>query len=844
MGIVCKSIWIVLFTVPVCCAAGAAQEGASQEGDEDSDTQEAVQLEAIEIEDTRVPAAFRGLVADQQSGLSVVDKTSATALDSGSGDALDVLRLLPNVHFDVNQLSVRAEDLQDLRPSDISISGGQVYDNSIRIDGVAVDNVMDVTQDNPYHFLEVAGAAAQTVFLDPSLIERLEVRDSDIPARYGEFSGGVVDAKLRDPADSLGASLGFGFENDNLTEYEVDDAELAAADPPPVFTKWRLHGTLDVPLHDRAGLLFGFGRSQSEVDYALSEGYGGQFRGHRSTSDNFLVKGLYDFGNGTELRSSLVYSPYVSEAAHPNGIDNLIESNGGGLTFKTELGGAAGELNWLLRGSYVDADMSRNAQPYSFSWSSAAPSIDFCSNRNCTKGGSGDIEQYQRDYTLEAQARHPVFGGELEFGVEFGRVRAFKSRQEEGRAYMRGTYNADTVCADPDDPACIDGEIALSRYSAFLPFTADVEVDQGSIWAEQSRSLGDVDLRLGLRMSWDDYLEHTNLAPRLLGAWNIRSDIQLSAGLSRYYTRNFVGYAIRSQYPDFYRFDRTGSRDGSSLVFDTADWSLSRTSVLTGYRDAGLDTPYSDETTLALSFPVLSPLEGVARLKVVEREHRDQIVRLPIEQITEVDDTGEDYTRRVYFPSNHGATDYLGLSAQWVGRWRNTALTMSVAWSETVNNADDLGTYFDGYDAEDLATDFVLYQGRIVSVAELQDDAYRENFATPMKVDVSATSAWFDNALVTALWFHWKDEYETIGDTGVNEVVDGTRYDVYDTILRDASLRVDANLTYALPEFAVGRLAFEVRVSNLLSELPHTDIASSRPYQRGRSIRLGMNWVF
>lgn len=819
----------------ICAIPAFAQEA-------ESDAEDAVELEAIEIEDTRTAPPYRDLIG-RDGGLTVIDKASANGLEDGSGDALDVLRLIPNVHFDTNQFSARAEDLQDLRPSNISISGGQVYDNSIRIDGVAVDNVMDVTNDNPFNFNEVAGAAAQTIFLDPSLIERLEVRDSNISARYGEFSGGVVDAKLRDPGEAVGASIRFGYEDDDLMEYEVDDADLADANPPPVFTKWRLHATLDLPVNERAKLLFGFGRSRSEVDYALSEGYGGAFRGLDSTSDNFLVKGVYEFEGGNRLTSSLVYSPYESMAANQNGIDNLIITKGGGITFKAELQGARGDLDWTIRASYVDADMSREAPPFNFSWSSQAPSIDFCSNRNCTQGGFGDLEQYQRDYTLQSEGSYPWFGGQLDFGTEIGLVNAYKARDEEGRAYSRGRYNANTRCADASDAACIDGEIALPRYNAYRPYKADIDIVQGVLWMEQSFALDPINIRAGLRFSADDYLDTTNLAPRLKIDWNINEEISLGLGANRYYTRNFVGYAIREQYPDFFQYSRSPKIDGGAQIYSLDAWKLSRTSRLTGYRDAALDTPYSDETSLALTFPMFDSVNGVGRVKLVQRDHRDMIVRRPREEVTEMDDEGDSFQRRVYFPSNEGETDYQGISAQWTGSWRNTSMTLMVAWSETHNNADDLGTYFDEYDAEELATDLVLYRGEVVSIAELQDEAYRENFATPFTANAALSSNWLNERLVTTLWLYWRDKYETIGDTGVNETIDGTRYDVYDTIDRDTSLRVDLNARYSLPNFGIGQLEFEVRVSNLLSELPHTDVSASRPYQRGRSIRLGLNWL-
>ncbi|MFP4517910.1 MAG: TonB-dependent receptor plug domain-containing protein [Oceanicaulis sp.] len=594
-------------------AALASAPGYAQENEErpEGDDRQAVELGAVDVVEERAPAPAYGGFDAVDSGLVTVGEESIQRHETGSGDLLDVLRLVPNVRFSVDQFSVRQRDLQDLRPSDISIAGGQTYDNTIRIDGVAVDNVHDTSNGNPFNFNEVAGAAAQTVFLDPSLVSGLEVRDSNVSARYGDFSGGVVDGIIRNPSDEFGATLRFGYESDELVDYVIDPAaDLTAADLPPEFVRWRAHGTVDVPVNDRFGLLFGLGRSIAEVDYQLSEGYGGNFRGLRSTSDQFLVKGDYAFSDTLELIGSVIYSPYESEAANANGINNLIVTKGGGLTSKLELAGTTGETDWFVRGSYVFSEQSRRAPQNNFSWDSDAPSIDFCTNRNCSEGGFGDLDQDQQDYTLEAEMTRPLFGGDFSAGAEFSYTDAFKARPEENRAYSRGRYNPNTVCADADDPACIDGEIALPVYFAYLPYEAQVEIAQTSAWVEQLQTFGPVDVRAGLRASRDDYLENTEIAPRLSAVWSITEDWQLTFGANRYYAGDFVGYAIRSQYPDFFAYERDPVVSGTDLIYSVSGWNLDRVTRLAKFRPSDLDTPYSDEATAALTFPLLN---GVCR---------------------------------------------------------------------------------------------------------------------------------------------------------------------------------------------------------------------------------------
>ena len=833
-----RQVSLIALSAALSISPAFGQEEPEVNSEED---REAVDLGAVQVVEERAPMPAYGGFDAVDSGLVSVGQESIRRHETGSGDLLDVLRLVPNIRFSVDQFSVRQNDLQDLRPSDISIAGGQIYDNTIRLDGVAVDNVHDTTEGNPFNFNEVAGAAAQTVFLDPSLIGGLEVRDSNISARYGDFSGGVVDAIIRDPSDEFGATLRFGYESDELVDYIIDEtADRTDADLPPEFVRWRAHGTLDIPVNDRFGLLLGFGRSIAEVDYALSENYGGSFRGLRSTSDQVLAKGNYAFSDTLNLVGSVVYSPYESEAANQNGIDNLIVTEGGGLVSKLELAGSQNEIDWFIRGSYVFSEMSRTAPPNNFSWSSAAPSIDFCTSRNCTAGGFGDLDQDQQDYTLEAEMNRPLFGGDFSAGVEFGYTEAFKSRPEENRAYSRGVFNPNTVCADADDPTCIDGEIALPSYFAYLPYEAQVEISQTSVWVQHAQSFGPLDVRAGLRASRDDYLENTELAPRLSAVWSVTPDWQLTIGANRYYAGDFVGYAIRSQYPDLFRYTRDPVVSGTDLIYSIDGWNLDRVSRLAKYRPSDLDTPYSDEATAALTFPLL---QGVGRIKAVQRWHRDQIVRRPRERVEETVD-GDTFTRTVFFPSNEGATDYLGLSAEWVGSWRNHTLTLNANWSETTNRSDNAGDYFSELDEEGLENDFLVYQGEVISLAELQRIAEREDFATPFVANASLQSSWFDDTLRTTFWLYFRGEYETIADTGVNVTVDGIRYDEYDIVVRDESLRSDFNVAYALPETDYGAVELEMRVSNVFNELPNTDTSRSFPYQQGRSFWFGLNYRY
>ena len=820
-----------IFSVSVAVA-----QDEEEERTEDKD----IELGEIEVIDTAPVPAYRGF-DPVDTGRSRLERESIRNHETGDGDMFDLLRLLPNISFDVNQQSVRREDLQDLKPSNISISGAQFYDNNIRIDGVGVNNLHDVTNDNPFNFNEVAGSDAQTIFIDPALIEVLDVQDSNISARYGDFTGGVVDAVIRNPLPTFGASFQYGYQDDGFVNYISDGAiDPERANEPPEFRRWRANASVDLPVSDRWLNLISLGRHESSVVYPISEDYGGFSRRLSSESDNLLVKSLYELSPDIDWTTSLVYSPYESQAKSGNGIDNLIVTQGGGLTFYSELDGIRGDWEWRGRLSYAEADMSRDAPPANFSWSSDAPSIDFCTNTNCTVGGFGDLDQRQRDWVLDGELQTAIGSGLWSAGATLEWIEATKQREQEARAYSRGEFDPRTVCASPSDPACIDGEIALPVYFAYKPYDAEVELLRTSFWSEYSASIGNLDYRIGVRYSYDDYLNNHNIAPRLSAAWIFANGWSLSAGANRYYGATTVAFAIRSQYPDFFRFVRSPREENGQLIFSEADWQLDRVTALTGFRESELDTPYSDELTAVLTVPARI---GVLRARAVYREHRDQIARSPVDRIEDLDGAGNPVTRRVFVPSNDGETDFLGLSLEYTASWRNHTLLANIAWSETTTNFSDYIST--SLDIEELESELVLYQGRILSLGELADIAQRENFATPLQANLSVQSVWFDSALRTTLWVYWRDEYETIARTDQREEIDGIRYPVYEDLTRGASTRVDLNIDGRIPIGNLpGELRGELRLTNLFDELPNTDVTEIRPYQRGRTAWLGLRYAF
>jgi len=779
------------------------------------------------------------------SGTSTINRGEIEARTPGSGDVNQLLKAFPTVQFDRNEGLATREDIQDIRPAEISISGGRIYENLITIDGIDVNSRLDTTETNPLNFNEIAGASPQTFWLDAELIGTIELRDSNVSAEYGRFTGGALAIETREARRAWGVNAHVNYTEDALVNYLISEPTRLAyeedGDPlpeEPEFRKWRFGASVDVPLGERGGLLFAANRSRADVLYFRSEAYDFEPGFRSSVSDNFLLSGNYDLTEQLNLSGQVSYSPYESEAASANGVDNLITSSGGGVVGKLELSWR-GDLNWDLTGSYSHNDTSREAPANNYAIPSSTTNGAVCSNTNCTRGGFGNLDQTQDNFGGQLKLWGDLGSGELSGGIDVQRIEIMKSRPETNRAYQRGQTGDDIVCTSGDSLDCVSGEYYLERYLEYTAYEANVGLTSVALWGQYDVAIGPVDLRAGLRYDYESFLGNGDFAPRVALTWNIDDDWAITAGANRYYGRSMVAYALREAYPNLLRFERNPTNVGGNREIGDNDWFLARESVLTGYRNADLDTPYSDEFTAAVTGQVFG---GTARLKGIYRENKDEFARSERsrEEVTNPDGST---TRRSFFDiTNDGSSEYIGGSLEWVRTFGKHTIALNANYSETKSDNFDFFTTSD--DISELG-EFVLFNGEVVDLVELENENQRLEFASPLLLNASWTALWFNDRLTTNVNARYRDGFSRIEDTGVNETVDGTRYDVYDIVEYSSRINFDLNAQFNVIDQPFGTLTLDMRVNNLLNTIPaKNSVAISQPYQNGRSFWFGLKYSY
>lgn len=801
-------------------------------------------LPPVVVEDEAQSTAAYGYGDPIDSGSSVFNTEAIETRSPGSGDVNQLLKALPSTHFSLTEGLATRENLQDIRPQELSISGGRTNENLFILDGVDASSRVDTTNDNAANYSELAGPSPQSFWVDSNLVGTLIVRDSNVSAEYGQFAGGVVEVITRAPSRAYGVTAYVNGTTTDLTSFKMSDGSrnaLAGAKPDkPDYEKRRYGFSVDLPVHEKVRLLAGYSRSQAEVTYYRGANYANAPFGQSSLSENFLLKADADLPDGMLLSGQLTYTPFESEASNGNGINNTVVSHGGGWTGRLSLAGAAGDADWKLDATFSRSDTGRDGPRNQYNVSTVGTGVDWCTGSTCTYGFIGPLDQEETGYTLKGLWSQPLLGGDFRGGFDLNRVEAMRERPFTTNAYLSASVNANTVCADPNEGyACVTGVYALSRRLEYRAYKAEAEINKLTLWGEQRLDIAGFDVRLGARVEYEDFLGNWNLSPRLSASRPLPfAGMTLTVGANRYHGRSFLGYALRENSPGNYGYTRTYALSGTQRVWSN-NWVLTSHSNTTQYSGADLKTPYSDELTAALSGPLFG---GQYRIRGVLRENRDEFARSASTRVTYVTELGANSTYTEYTVTNDGESSYRGLNLEWGREFGPHSLSVSTSFSETKTSNI---TYLEESDDELYADDLVFYDGEVRSLTSVLAENQRTDYGSPLIVNADWGAVWWGGRIKTNVNARYRGAFEIIDDTGVNTVVSGVTYDVYGKVSYDPSVDFNLNASADIVRGKWGTVTLDARVDNLLDSIPYKQsVATSQPYQLGRTVWLGMKYRF
>lgn len=868
------------WTLLVSCVAAVffAPTAQADDKEQEKNTVEHTAIEHIEVLGRRFIPEHQG-----SDGAFTLNRQFLDSLLKGNGNISDLLTILPGVQGAENALNV--EKQAEIRSQLISISGAQPWQTAFVLDGFNNSSRIDpANAERATNSINDVQGHPEAMFINQSLVGSVTVYDSNVPARFGNFVGGVVDVEMREPHQTPRFSLGYRRSQSSWNQYGfIDNLDYESNGEPiekdvpklPIFDKesWSFSGRLSPT--KKQSLVVSAARTTSTItELSLGESVYTQ-RESLSTSLRWSIR---DFGVDS-LTLGASYAPYKGVHILPNVKDSEYSQKGGGYRLHSAIQHQLGEWASNTRLSWSHSENSRTAPNHFRAWL-RAPGKDWGLNVGQTplssEGGYGDLDKNHESVSLSSDwNRYLGSAWGANHSVELG-LSADQSTIQRDRPYSSAVYssayrdaaiecgNAQLDCIEqsyfmPLDElaAHLGGQIDLSNAEHLAAYQKNIEnrgqfftyrriypqenihVDMvtAGLYGELRSEWENTTLYSGFRVDYDDFLSNVNIGFRLRGDHEFSKKTRIFAGANRYYAANLTTYAIREAqrpYITQYRPINQG-QVGAWLTATSADRFR--------YRFDNVKTPHSDEFTLGIRQSLFG---GYLSLRGVHRQNRDLISRGP-----QVREDGYTYL----YQTNEGQGEHSRISISYYREWDRHGFMFNTSYTENRSNASSYDNEITGVPEDELV--FLATEGNAGTQYQLMsyDDLTRrqEDFSRPLTANFVLRSDWHDY-VNTTLTMTYTGVYESAVNTNMmREIQRGDEvcaecdvlnlaYPVFQQSKRPARWLFNTALNLRLPDSRFGKWQVNVEISNLLNSRTHTIGPNQMGWETGRSFWFGVNY--
>ncbi|WP_113906057.1 hypothetical protein [Aliidiomarina celeris] len=807
----------------------------------------------------------------------------------GNGNVTDMLLFLPGVQGSESALNVNEQ--AEIRSKLLSISGAQPWQTAFVLEGLSNNSLLDPGSSgrSPTAVNDVQGHPEAT-FVNQELVAGVTVYDSNIPARFGGFNGGVVDMQLRDPAHSPRFSINYRRSNSSWGSYHFidqreynDDAEAEAknVDWPqsPNFDKETLSFTTSSKIGDRQALTFSLARTTSIItDISLQE----PIQTERESISSAFTYQIDDFVVD-RIRVHAGYSPYTGQHIITNVKDSDFELRGGGRNLSIQLQHRLWQGDWKSALSWSESENSRTAPSLFLPWIRAQGKlwgVALGQPPLSVEGGYGNLDKTQQRYSFSSSFQRHL--GEywgaysaFEVGVSVEELHLQRDREQPTAQYSAAWRDANIRC-NGQFTDCIEqqfsvplaelaealgGEIdfgnpehvrayeqnLISRGQFFryrrlyLEENIHVQLMQTGLYGEVNLDWPRLNLSLGFRADHDDFLENLNVAYRTRASVDLWGDQESTVvmGLNRYYTTNLLTYQLREAQRPYVTQYRTVSNG------EVGRWLTSAQAQRFRYRFDNVRTPYSDEAMLGFrqQINLFQRSNAMLSLTYVQRRGYDQITRGAQEIIDGI---------TYLYQTNEGSNRHDRISLSYNQAWQNHALTFNLNFTENETSAESYDNTVVGVPEDELVVLQSLADTyRLVSY----DDLTRRqmDFSRPITANLVWNARWHEQ-LRTTLSAAYVSKFDTITDSGLLFEVDrpdlticqrctieSLTYPLFREYQRPERLTFNGRVEYQVPLVKGLQAAVNLEVTNLFNERSYLIGQGMAGIEVGREFWLGVN---
>ncbi|WP_180077263.1 TonB-dependent siderophore receptor [Acinetobacter sp. YH12208] len=727
---------------------------------EESSYQESVPNEATLKFNTIIVEAQQG----NEVGKTVYSKKDLAKTPNSSKNITDFLKVNPNVQFSQSQLAAGSQG--ELKPSEISINGAQTFQNNFIVNGVS-NNLLINPADGPSNY-NTFSTGSQAMAVNTDLLCDLEVLDSNVSAEYGQFTGGVVNAKTCAPQTEIRKIHGtvtYDYTESDWARFNAVSPleEELFEEPTEAYQKEYTKQGLSANIYGKLSEQWGFNSyaSKRKSIIPVMSGFDDpkkidQERSNTNIGSTFFynpsetVKAKFGFDYA--LLDSLNYAESRRNSASTLDTETT--------TMFSELEHHIGSVTLTHKLNFQSADNVRNSENnYGFIWHYAEGSKDWTDSKTVSEGTLfGQLEQNQTalNYDLKAAfdpfkigtTQHKITAGTGYTHAEVDWKRASDVYMSNVSAVNMKNLANNTCLADDalcDATPTIQGWTGqyVAAGSLYKAGQFSAQQDRFNAFLEDNIQWNDqLSTRVGVRADYDSLSGNFNISPRSSVSYKpfANDKLQFLAGWNRYYGQQTLGTELNDGIGELmYKFSRENPQ---------ADWVTSATNSANATRRSDLDTPFSDETVLGINTQLHSWDLG---LKWVNRKYQDEISRTH----TDIPKDGFNFSYE-YSNDGHGEADIytLTLKNREALKFASTQhfIAFGFDYSDVFRSYTDYTDKFITADQDEL----VSYNGKIMHWSERPAQNFNQPWTARVNWDIA-----FDHAPVKlSNFFSYKDSYD------------------------------------------------------------------------------------
>lgn len=786
---------------------------------------------------------------------------------SGNGDITSLLKILPNVQFSNSYQSSKTPG--EIDPANISINGASFYQNLFSLDGVSMNNDLDPASNNPNSITDVPGRS-QGLSIDSSLLESIQVYDSNVSASYGGFEGGVIDVKTKNPTKKWRGKISYQTTSSAQTKYHFyesfDEVQLSSdSNNEPYFFKQFIRANLSGYLGKNFGVIGSFSSINSTIPlqgYIPSYGKKLQKKQHRNIY-NYFFKALYDGIENLDLSLSLTYAPQNNQYFIKNAKDSDFSILSGGLQALLKADYHFKSLTFANTLSYTGLENSRKSdESYFKGWKYSAEKNWGTPGKGSNEGAFGNINSIQRKIQYKSDLNFEEFeifktyhlfsaGLLLDFTHSY-----YQRPQDAFSASSLAPIKTGGVCAETQycSNSPVEGEKTalwknnngqyFKQLSLYRAGKINLDNFSYSLYLEDDIKIWRFSFRPGLRLHTDTYMQKTTLDPRFAIAFDVfgNKDTLIIGGINRYYGRNLLSYAL---YDGRSALLTTYKRTSQNTTWDKATITHSKNNT----EFNKLKVPYNDEFVIGLSQKIYQ-FEG--SVKYVRRNGRDEITKVS-SKIASLP-SNPNYSTLYYTYTNSGksSSDIISFTLSTKRPLEffhiRESLLFSANYSQFKRNYSDYESSLGGGAFRDSD---IIFDGKKIKYHSLPPS----DFAKPYSLKLTSISqSKISHFLFTwTNFFTYTSGYTSIVKNGTKPGSNGIELDSYQTFDFPSTFSWDTRISVNAKLWGSNAIFVHLDIFNLLDNLNITSAKATTTkkttafvptYEIGRSFYIQVGYEF